>query len=167
MIRLALASLAALMSLGCAALKAGSMPYPHADECVNPALENMAWLTVDARVTEVMSARTIRIQTDKGETVDVSLANIGEPFDARAADLFRKRILGTRVSIFFPHPGDLKNGLIAEVHDLKGRDLSNGLLRKGAAAFIREPAYTLSSYSECLNRIAEREAKADHLGIWH
>ena len=120
----------------------------------------------EGRVIEVMSARTFRIRTDKGEILDVSLANVGEPFDAGAADVLRKRILGTRVSVF-PNPSrDLKNGITAEVHDRQERDLSNDLLRAGAAAFVKEPAYTLSDYSECVNRIAEREAKAAGVGIW-
>jgi endonuclease YncB( thermonuclease family) len=143
------------------------MPYPHSDECINPALESMSWRSVEGRVTDVMSVRTFRMRTDKGEIVEVSLANVGEPFDAGAEDLLRKRILGARVSVFSSSSRDLKSDVIAEVHDRRHRDLSNDLLRKGAAAFTMEPAYTLSGYSECLNRIAEREAKAEGLGIWH
>ena len=143
------------------------MPYPHADECINPAIESMAWLVVQGRVVEVMNVRTFRIRTDKGDVVDVSVANVGEPFDPGAAAVLRKRIVGTRVSIFISPSATLHNGIAAEVHDRKDRDLANYLLRNGMAAFRMEVAYALTGYSECVNRIAEREAKAAGLGIWH
>jgi endonuclease YncB( thermonuclease family) len=158
---------ALLASAGCATPRDAVPKFAHLDECPNPITESMGWLLVEGRVVEVTSARTFRLRTGKGDIVDVSLANIGEPFDPDAAEMLRKLILGTHVSVMANQSADLKKGIAAEVHDRQGRDLSNDLLRAGAASFVTEPAYTLSDYSECVHRIAEREAKADHLGIWH
>lgn len=164
MIRL-VAVLILLASIGCTTQRATT--FEHLDECVNPALESMAWRLVQGRVEEVMSVRTFRLRTDKGEVVDVSVANVGEPFDAGALAVLRKGILGTHVSVFISSSAELHNGMAAEVHDRKDRDLANYLLRKGMASFRREAGYTLTGYSECVNRIAEREAKAEGVGIWH
>jgi endonuclease YncB( thermonuclease family) len=163
----AVAVFALVASVGCATRTAAPASFEHLDECPNPIRESMSWLLVEGRVVDVTNARTFRIRADKGDAIDVSLANVGEPFDADAAAMLRKRIIGTRVSVMANQSVDLRNGITAEVHDEKGSDLSNDLLRAGAAAFEKAPAYTLSDYSECLNRIAEREAKAAGVGIWH
>jgi len=56
--------------------------------------------------------------------------------------------------------------ITGQVNDQEGRDIARQLLRAGAATFAAAPAYTLSDYSECLHRIAEREAKAEGVGVW-
>jgi endonuclease YncB( thermonuclease family) len=74
-------------------------------------------------------------------------------------------INGKRVSVM-SNPNRDRTDITGEVQDEQGRDLSRLLLRAGAAPFAVAPAYTLSEYSECLHRIAEREAKAEGVGIW-
>jgi len=127
----------------------------------------MYWLLVEGRVVEVTSVRTFRLRTDAGEVLDISLANVGEPFDSEALSTLRGMIDGKRVSVMKRPSLDEQKSFAAEVQVGTGRDLSRELLRAGAAAFIEEPAYTLSTYSECLHRIAAREAKAEGLGVWH
>jgi endonuclease YncB( thermonuclease family) len=157
--------------MSCRPQKAPAIPpltsYAHSDECGNPLHESMVWIPLEGRVVEVTSARTFRLKTDKGEVIDVSLANVGEPFDGGAEAVLRKMILDTRIWVMANPFADLRNGIAAKVLDRKGTDLSNYLLRAGAASFVKEPSYTLSDYSECVNRIAEREAKAEGAGIWH
>lgn len=142
-------------------------PLEHIDECPNPAIENMLWLQVEGRVVEVTSVRTFRLRTDAGKVMDVSLANVGEPADAGGVSVLRRLIDGKRVFVMQKPSLDDPKSFAAEVHNEKERDLSLQLLRAGAASFVKEPAYTLSTYSECLHRIAAREAKAEGVGIWH
>jgi endonuclease YncB( thermonuclease family) len=139
--------------------------FEHLDECVNPVVENMAWLSVDGTVVEVTGARTFRLQTAQG-MVTVSLPNIGEPYVIGARAMLANMIAGKRVSVMTRFSLYGKSDIIGEVLDAKGGDVSRRLLRAGAATFVTEPAYTLSGYSECLHRIDAREAKAERIGIW-
>jgi endonuclease YncB( thermonuclease family) len=160
-IRRVIASLAVLASMRCA-----RPAFEHLDECPNPIKENMSWRLVEGNVVEVTGAPTFRLQTAQG-VLTVTLPNVGEPYDAGARAMLQRMIDGKRVSVMLNPSAEVRNDITGEVHDAKERDVSRQLLRSGAASFVDAPAYTLSDYSECLNRIAEREAKADHLGIWH
>ena len=134
--------------------------FPHLDECPNPVMESMSWHPIAGSVTEVVDARTFRLRTDDGRLVEASIAGIGEPFNPRAAEVLRKRLSGKRATVFV-NPTNAENDRIAgEVHDARDRDVALDLLHAGLVSYVEAPAYTLSGYSECLLRIAEREAKA-------
>ncbi len=127
----------------------------------------MSWMFVEGQVVEVTSARTFRLRTNEGNIVNVSLPNIGEPFDPEAVAFLRKMIGGKRVTVT-PNPSTrAQTDISGEVSEKQVGDISRKMLRAGAAAFVKAPAYTLPNYSECVNRIAEREAKAARVGIWH
>jgi endonuclease YncB( thermonuclease family) len=143
-----------------------SPAFEHLDECVNPTMESMAWLSVEGTVVEVTGARTFRLQTKQG-IVTVSLPNIGEPYVIGAGAMLANMIAGKRVSVMTRFSLYGKSDIIGEVLDAQGGDVSRRMLRAGAATFVAEPAYTLSGYSECLHRIDAREAKAERVGIWH
>jgi len=166
--------LAILMSMSCATRNptCGGVPvavpaFEHLDECPNPTLESMGWRLIQGSVIEVTGPRTFRLRTDTGEIVRVSLANVGEPVDPEAVTFLQRLISHKRVSVMANPSADPRREITAEVQDNEGRDLGHEMLLAGAAAFISAPAYTLSGYSECVNRIAEREAKAEGRGIWH
>jgi endonuclease YncB( thermonuclease family) len=125
----------------------------------------MGWLLVEGTVVEVIDFRSFRLQTDRG-VVTVSLPNVGEPHDAGAREALQQMIAGKKVSVM-RNPSANGNDITGEVHEAQAGDVSRRMLRSGAASYAAAPAYTLSNYSECLHRIAEREARADHLGIWH
>jgi endonuclease YncB( thermonuclease family) len=170
-IRYAIAAFAALASIRCAeqhAIDVTTTSFPHTDECVNPMYESDSWFVLEGRVVEVTSGRTFRLLPDKGNVITVTLANVGEPIDPKAMALLQRMITGKRVSVMTRVSIDApEEEIVAEVHGAKGRDISRELIRAGAAAFVVAPAYSLSAYSECLNRIAEREAKAEGAGVWH
>jgi endonuclease YncB( thermonuclease family) len=167
------ALLALLASISCAARipRCGGFPiveppaFEHLDECPNPTTESMAWMLVSGTVVEVTAARSFRLQTAQG-VVTVSLPNVGEPYDAGAREALQRMIVGKKVSVM-RNPSADGNDITGEVLDADGQDVSRRMLRSGAASYASEPVYTLSDYVECLHRIAEREAKADRLGIWH
>ena len=164
MIKQFVASFVVLASMRCST---DSTPhFEHLDECPNPITENMAWRLVQGSVVEVTSARTFRLRADSGEILTVSLANIGESADSEAAAMLKRMINGKRMSVMFNKPADRQGEITGEVDDQDGRDIARQLLRAGAAAFVAAPAYTLSDYSECLHRIAAREAKAEGVGVW-
>jgi len=164
MIKQVVASFVFLASIQCTF--AGSIPtFEHPDECPNPVTESMLWHLVQGSVVEVTGARTFRLRADSGEVLTVSLANIGEPADPEATAMLKRMIDGKRVSVMFNKPAD-RGEISGDVHDEKGWDIARKLLRAGVATFVEAPPYTLSGYSECLHRIAEREAKAEGVGVW-
>jgi len=125
----------------------------------------MSWELTQGVLVEVSGAQTVRVRTDAGRLVNVVVVNIADRKNPEADAILRSWI-GRRVSVVgnYHREGDV---IMAEVNDATtGKDLARELLRMGAATFEPAAPYTLSDYSECLNRIAEREAKAERLGIW-
>ena len=164
MIKQLVASFVVFASMRCAT---DTTPgFEHLDECPNPIAESMSWDLVQGSVVDVTTARTFRLLEDSGEVLTVSLANVGEPADPEATDVLKRMINGKRISVMLNHSADRHAEVTGEVNDQEGRDIARKLLRAGAATFVAAPAYTLSDYSECLHRIAEREAKAEGLGVW-
>jgi len=162
-IKQVVASLVFLASVRCATdSRTGAHSFEHLDECPNPITENMAWHLVQGSVVDVTSVRTFRLRADSGEILTVSIANIGEPADSEGTAMLKRMIDGKRMSVMFNKQGEITG----DVDDQDGRDIARQLLRAGAATFVEAPAYTLSNYSECLHRIAAREAKAEGLGVW-
>jgi|GEM_PF-1022429 len=163
MIRQFVVSFVVLASMRCAT--DGAPHFEHLDECPNPITESMSWRLVQGSVVEVISARTFRLRADSGEVLTVSIANVGEPVDTEAIGMLKRMIDGKRMSVMF-NKADQNGEITGEVHEEKAGDIARQLLRAGAATFVAAPAYTLSDYSECLHRIAEREAKAEGVGVW-
>jgi endonuclease YncB( thermonuclease family) len=46
------------------------------------------------------------------------------------------------------------------------RDVTRLMLQAGVVRYKEPPSYSVSDYSSCLYRIAEREAKQAGLGLW-
>lgn len=164
-IKLFVASFVVLASMGAAHKPSAPPPFEHLDECPNPITENMAWHLVQGSVVDVTSARTFRLRADSGEIVVVSLAGVGEPAGPEAMIMLKRLIDGKRMSVMFNKP-DAQGEITGEVNDQDGRDIARQLLRAGMLTLATPPPYTLSAYSECLHRIAEREAKAEGAGVW-
>jgi endonuclease YncB( thermonuclease family) len=169
-IRRVVGLLIVVLSMRCATRypRCGGPPpatFEHLDECPNPVTESMGWLLVEGTVVEVTDFRSFRLQTAQG-VVTVSLANVGEPHDAGAREALQQMIVGKNVSVE-RNPSAKGDDITGDVHNVEAGDVSRRMLRSGAASYAAAPAYTVSDYSDCLHRIAEREAKADRLGIWH
>ena len=125
----------------------------------------MAWSLVEGVVTEVLNARDLRILTADGERIHASIANIGERTSPMAIVRLKELVGNRRVSVMV-NPSDRDDAsIVGEVH-VDNRDIGRVLLREGAATFAPAEQYTLPTYSECLNRIAEREAQNERAGVW-
>jgi hypothetical protein len=146
--------------------------WPHQGECGNPIVENRYWIVLEGAAEAITSGRSLRLRTDDGQTVTVIVANIGKDATPDAAEKLRGAIDGRRVSVWItpsvwmdqdqdPHPTQVEGEV-----DADDTDIAEQLLLSGAARFVEAAAYTLSDYRQCLHRIAEREAKARHRGIW-
>lgn len=158
-----------LLVAGCAT----GFRYEYPDECPNPTMESMAWKSVQGSLVEVIDAGTFRLRADDGPVADdgavltVTIASVGEPYDTRAAEMLRRMLNRKRLTVFVNLKVERPTHIIGEVQvGTDTNDIARRLLRAGAVAFKEPPAYTISGYSECLHRIAEREAKAARIGIW-
>src|SRR2546430_2673251 len=112
---------------------------------------------------DVISANTFRLSADGGSLVLVHLANVEDTSDPLAVSRLRELVAGKTLTVLVSQED---KEVTSEVHDLQGTDIAHELLRTGAVRFAESPPYALSHHSECLNRIAEREARAAGLGIW-
>lgn len=152
-----------LVIIGCAT---GSGTVEHLDECPNPAMESMSWRSLEGVVIEVRSVREFQLRTRAGDVVAVTIANVGPSSLAGSAEILKRIIDGKSVTLFINSSAFEEAKVSGEVHTANGSDVARQLLRSGAAPFEPAAAYTLSDYSECLNRIAEREARERHAGLW-
>ena len=155
-----------LSLLACGTSSTREPTFPHQEECGNPALESNYFLVVEGRAVEVTSPRSFVLVEANGRTVNVTLANVGEPFHATTQDVLRSWLEGEDVTVLVQPSAWRNSDVVAVVEVRRYPDLSHRLIRTGLAAFVEAPAYTQSHYGECLNRIAEREAKAERVGIW-
>ena len=127
--------------------------FPHLDECPDPMMESMSWRSVEGTAVDVGDDLRFRLKTDEGRTVGVTIANVGAAKDGRAVPRLRRMLQGRRVTVlvnpsFYEDPE-----ITGEVH-AGNVDVGHQLLAEGLVAFVREEGYTISGYSECLNRIA-------------
>ena len=126
----------------------------------------MAWALTEGVVTDVVSMSKFRMRTDAGDPVEVSLANVAEGVAGADPVALKALINGKRVQVMSTMVTRSQATITGEVTGPSGIGVARELLRSGAVRFAPAEPYTISSYSECLHRIAEREAKAARLGIW-
>ena len=127
--------------------------------------ESMAWIGIDGVVTDVMSPRQIRVQPTNGGSIVVSIANVGERATAEATERLAQLTHNRPVSVAINPSSRDAAEVAGEVH-VNGVDVARQMLREGVVSFAPAEPYTLSRYSECLHRIAEREAQSQHVGLW-
>jgi endonuclease YncB( thermonuclease family) len=100
-----------------------------------------------------------------GKTVLVTIANVGERATPEATTRLKQLIENRSVTVLIGPSnrdatevaGELRSGPI---------DVARQMLREGIVAFTAAQPYTISSYPECLHRIAEREAQNGRVGLW-
>lgn len=139
---------------------AASRPFAlrHQEECGNPMVESVSFFAVEGSAGEVTSPRSFRLHSNDGRLVHVIVPNLGEPFHPAAADELRRLLAGKPVTVLVGMEAREDPEITGQVH-AGTEDVSTLMLRAGMAAYTDAPAYKLSSYSECLHRIAAREAK--------
>ena len=143
--------------------------FVHQPECGDPARESMSWRVLQGNVSAV--------STD-GE---LTLVNVVESFshqspprvvrissvdlDLPAAQPFLRKLIGKRVSVWI-NPEMISDEHVTGVVNLGEKDINEELLARGLGRYVAPAAYTVSDYTDCLHRIAEREARRRHRGLW-
>ena len=64
------------------------------------------------------------------------------------------------------NPHAVEDTHLAGVVYLGELDVNRTMLTRGLGRFADPPAYSLSDYTRCLHRIAEREAREGRRGLW-
>lgn len=141
--------------------------FRHTDECGDPTVESMAWFAVRGDVVRVVSARELDLRDEAGKIVHVRIVNVGSAADPAAIAALTALIGGKPVTVYKQHFEE-ESAIAGEVHDAAGDDVAEQLLRRGLVDFIPSApqSYETSHYSECLRRIAEREARQAGVGLW-
>jgi hypothetical protein len=150
-------------------LVAATPQFEHQDECIDPRRESQGWrvLTGNVRAIEpdgelrlanvVESYRHLPPRVVRFATVEPSLP---------AAKPFLESLIGKSVTVWVNDREMAKDHVIGVVYIGQEEDINRALLSRGLGRYVKPPAYSLSDYTDCLHRIAEREARAHHRGLW-
>jgi hypothetical protein len=134
------------------------------DECGDPRRENMAWTRVDGVAEQVIDGSAFLFRDASGRSFRMAIANVSPRATASGVRLLKAAIEHRRVTVLISKlEGYNITGVVLD--DLF-RDVAVVILSVGGSTFVPAPAYTLSAYSECVHRIAEREARRNHMGVW-
>ena len=126
-------------------------------------MESTWWkLLEDNTLVDVTSGNAFVMRLPDGTTMRVRVANID---DSASKDQLRALLRGRKIEVWVVPAlrydrsveGQVRAGTV---------DVANAMLALGEARYVDATPYTISSYYACLNRIAEREAKAAHRGLW-
>jgi endonuclease YncB( thermonuclease family) len=142
------------------------LAFQHEEECGSPLVESMTWTALDGTAIEVTGVRTFIMRTSEGKKVHVDLVAL-ETNDnqAPARELLSSLVQDQAVTVLVNHSASGKKRVVGAVH-VGTKDVSRELLQAGVARFREPPPYSVSSYSSCLYRIAEREARQAKSGLW-
>ena len=82
-----------------------------------------------------------------------------------AAEPFLRSLLGKSVSVWI-NGNTVDNDRVTGLVYLDQEDINRTLLSGGLGRYVKPPPYSVSDYSDCLFRIAQREARAHRRGLW-
>lgn len=142
--------------------------FEHQDECINPAMESMSWRQLEGEVAAVEAngeIRIVKVVEEMRRPVAprvVSFANV--EIDPSALPYLRS-LIGKRIKVWI-NPRRFDDERVIGLLYRGDEDLNRRLLARGLGRYARPEAYSLSDYSDCLHRIAEREARAARRGVW-
>ena len=136
-------------ALGCAQRSA----FEHQDECINPERESMSWRMVYGEIAGFAPDGELRLANPPRRVRIVAVE-----IDVRAADKYLKSLIGKRAEVWV-NPSHFDDEIVTGAVDVDREDVGRTLLARGWARHVKPPAYSVSDYTDCLYRIAEREAK--------
>jgi hypothetical protein len=154
---------ALLAMLACTNRQASLLVFPHADECGTPFVESTTWPLLDhGTLVEVISGNEFMMRLPDGTQRRVRVTNVGDGASKMQLDaLLRAQPIDVWV------PLQQRNAPAVEGTVRAGTvDVAEALLASGAAPYVQAAVYATSSYQSCIDRTAEREAKAAHRGMW-
>ncbi len=140
----------------------------HQDECIDPSMESMSWHFVTGTAVRIDSGQTFLLRDPGGKSFQIDLVGLETGDDGAAARrLLTRLIQGKRLFVYYnPKFGEGDHILGEAQAGRHYRDVNRLLLQAGVVRYKEPPAYSVSDYSDCLYRIAEREAKQARLGLW-
>jgi endonuclease YncB( thermonuclease family) len=142
------------------------LAFEHEDECGSPLVESTAWRSLDGTVIEVTGARTFIMRTSEGKRVHVDLVALETKDNHPPARELLSRLVQDQVVSVLVNPGSSGKKRVVGAVQVGTKDVSRELLQAGVARFKEPPPYSVSHYSSCLYRIAEREARKAKSGLW-
>lgn len=143
-------------------------------ECGDPALESMAWLVVNGEAIAVRDGNLIAIIDDKdGREKTVRLVAIEPPGASQpkgylTMETLNPLLLNKRVEVLVEPEGVItkKSNALTGILHVSGIDVGLRMIELGHAKYQKPAAYTMSNFTACRYRIAEKIAKQEGLGIW-
>jgi endonuclease YncB( thermonuclease family) len=144
--------------------------FRYQDQCGNPVYESMVWSIVIGTVVEVIDGSTMTIRLgDKSERrlhlVAVVAPQIEDKFWAAARAKLTSLALNRAVLILVNTSKDKDKELWGVVH-VKAQDINEVMLEEGLGRFRKPEAYAISSYTACVYRLVEGEARKAKRGLW-
>jgi hypothetical protein len=137
----------------------GQLVFEHEDECGSPLIESMGWRILEGKAIGVTGGRTFILRTSDGKRIRVDLVALDTSHDeAPARELLSTLIEGQVVTVLINPSAYGNKSVVGEVH-AGSQDVNRELLRAGVARFKEPPPYSVSTYTSCIYRITEREAR--------
>jgi YD repeat-containing protein len=134
-------------------------------ECGNPLAENMSWKTIDGKVVEVLKGDAIIVLMANNERKHVSLAGVNSYSSLAAQALLINLILNREVSVLV-NPSNIASKEVRGVVHHQSRDINLELIKEGAARYQAPSPHSMSNYTACVYRIAEKQARQYGIGTW-
>jgi endonuclease YncB( thermonuclease family) len=134
-------------------------------ECGHPLAENMSWRSIDGKVVEVLKGDAIIVLMANNERKHISLAGVNSASSMAAQAFLVNLILNQEVSVLV-NPSNIAAQDVSGVVHHQSRDINFELIKEGVARYQTPPPYSMSNYTACTYRIAEKQARQYGTGIW-
>ena len=135
-----------------AAALAAPPTFEHQEECGNPVMESMSWVIVKGKIASVGADGSLDLIRPPHKVHLVSVDAGGE-----AARKYLKSLVGKRAEVWVAMSAFDKYEVTGVVYVGKV-EVNRALLASGVARYVQPAPYTVSDYTDCLYRIAARQA---------
>ncbi len=142
--------------------------FEHQRECGDPVMESMAWRVLTGTVVAVEPNGDLRLDNVEESfrlTTPRTVGLVDVELALPDAQLALRKLIGKRVDVWINGKAIDDARVTGAVHRGK-EDVNRTLLSRGLGRYVDPPAYSISHYTTCLHRIAEREAREAHRGLW-
>jgi endonuclease YncB( thermonuclease family) len=136
------------------------------EECGDPMVESMLWRSVEGRVIKVVDGDTIIVQTKDNKRKRVNLVAVDAAAGQDVARSSLSRLVLNRSVSVLVNPSNIDSSTVVGVVHTKRKDVNRELLESGVVKYRKPESYSVSDYTACLYRIAEREAREAKKGLW-
>jgi endonuclease YncB( thermonuclease family) len=142
------------------------LSFEHEDECGSPLRESMLWMSVEGKVIKIVDGDTIILLTKDNKRKRVNFVAVDAAAGQIVARSFLSPLLLNRLVSVLVNPSNIKSGTVVGVIHFQERDVNRELLEAGVVRYHEPESYSVSSYTACVYRIVEREAREAKRGLW-